>query len=607
MEIFQSKNGVSVAAYQGDAMTLLAFDLGPERRTEFTGFSIRITPLGKKPYYMFNNYGYPAGITYPPAGTVMTPNLLTTEFSPIQKFRWIHVPSTYHHIESTVYGIYQYDITPRYLSAGALEPIDPSLTVSLSLPVNPFKSKSLSVGFTRSFVASQAYANHFGDSVKLRPDKSTLIFNTKLNSGTANPAAPGLAGQAYSYEDIHQWLGWQARARVIEFLEDALKDPKISLDVFAFDLDEPVICDHLLTMADEGRIRVVLDDSKSHKGLNGEGKPQFEDQFTTLFKAKTQGKPDAGIVRGKFGALAHSKVLIQKKDGAALKVLTGSTNFSTNGLYINANHVLIFDNTSVASLYERIFEAAYTDMAGFKDTAALASASFGFNSPAQADNVNDPAVPEMIIRFAPHPKTFAFDQLTEMAAQVDKADSILFAIMDDDSDSPLLTAIKAQVESDKTFTYGITDTSDEVLLYSPGSTKGIHATGKGLNQVLPFPFKPEPGIQGISIHHKFVVLNFNTNNGVVFCGSSNLALGPEQRNGDNLLEIRDPDVVTAFAIEAIRLVDHFQFRDKDNKASQPGAKKLELHTTSDWVEPYFDPADMHSRERDLLVRDQPSF
>ncbi|MCA1403052.1 hypothetical protein I6F26_00325 [Ensifer sp. IC3342] len=52
--------------------------------------------------------------------------------------------------------------------------------------------------------------------------------------------------------------------------------------------------------------------------------------------------------------------------------------------------------------------------------------------------------------------------------------------------------------------------------------------------------------------------------------SVNLALGGEEANGDNLLIIRDPDVVTVFAIEAIGLIDHFNFLNGLERA--PAAK-----------------------------------
>jgi hypothetical protein len=104
----------------------------------------------------------------------------------------------------------------------------------------------------------------------------------------------------------------------------------------------------------------------------------------------------------------------------------------------------------------------------------------------------------------------------------------------------------------------------------------------------------------VSVHHKFVVLNFNTDKGAVICGSS--SLGPEQNKGDYLLVIRDPNVATAFAIEVIRLVYHFQYRDRSNQAS--GEKNVALHTDNLWVAPYFTGGDIRSRQRLLLTADQ---
>ena len=49
MEVPNSKNGVSVRAYQGDVMTLLAFDLDESKTKNFAGFSVRITPGSRKP------------------------------------------------------------------------------------------------------------------------------------------------------------------------------------------------------------------------------------------------------------------------------------------------------------------------------------------------------------------------------------------------------------------------------------------------------------------------------------------------------------------------------------------------------------------------------
>src|SRR6516165_7029120 len=60
-------------------------------------------------------------------------------------------------------------------------------------------------------------------------------------------------------------------------------------------------------------------------------------------------------------------------------------------------------------------------------------------------------------------------------------------------------------------------------------------------------FKTEwKGGGGIHTHHNFVVCDFNhpvPRKPVVFTGWSNMAAGGEQGNGDNLIEIRNPNVV----------------------------------------------------------------
>src|SRR5205814_3038837 len=100
--------------------------------------------------------------------------------------------------------------------------------------------------------------------------------------------------------------------------------------------------------------------------------------------------------------------------------------------------------------------------------------------------------------------------------------------------------------------------------------------------VLPPPFDQVPNIGGVGhqVHHKFIVCGFNGTDPVVYCGSSNLASGGEELNGDNLLAIHDGDVATAFAIEAVGLVDHFNFIDryatqsaKNNKVAKKNAPK----------------------------------
>jgi len=595
MEVFKKNDCISVRAYKGDAMTLLAMDIDKSKIKNFTGFSIFTKPPGKKGFFLFNRISYPSDILK--KNNIDPKAKVTMDIAPLQIFRWVHTPSTDHNINKFIYGTYEYEITPRYLEKDILQPLDKSLTVKISIDVHPYKSGKFQIGFCRGFVESQAYARHFGLNNKLQPSKTELIFDIKQKAGPLpkdlkkNPEL-----KPYTYEDIQMWLGWQARILVLDFLNEA-KANDCSLDVFAFDLNETTICDTLIKFGAKSakKVRIILDNSTDHTTP-----AKLEVKFDKAYRKAA--KDPATLVRGHFGALAHSKVFILKKNGKPVKVLTGSTNFSSNGLYINANHVIVFSDPDVAALYEQVFEKSFSKslMADFKDT-DLANQAFKFSKT---------GIPNMAIRFSPHTKEEATNFFATINKRILAAKSdVLFAIMNDHSESSILDAVKKQINNDKVFTYGITDVvpkgkKTSILVYKPGSKRGVRVAGKPGKFVLPPPFTAEAGIPGISVHHKFVVVDFKGADPTVYCGSSNLAFGPEQRNGDNLITIQDKDAVTVFAIEAIRLVDHFQFIDAEAMSKSKKKKPFTLHGSdeADWVKKYYDPNDLMFVERTLLVR-----
>ncbi len=595
MEVSKSKNGLSVKAYKGDAMTLLAFDLAENKTDNFTGFSIRVTVPGHKPYYLFNRFAYSSVVLKKSGIDPKTTNVNSMEFAPLQKYRWVHTPGVNHNINDPIYGKYTYEVTPRYLIDDVLQPLNPKRTISLQIDVTPYEKGNFKIGFARGFIESQAYTRHFGSQNNTRPNKTDLIFDIKQLAGpSAKDKKKYPLLKDYTYEDLHTWLGWQARARVMELLADTDKDKDITFDVFAFDLNEPTICDTLIKLGAQGRVRIILDNSKDHSGAT-----KFETKFEKAYLKTARDKKS--LVRGCFKALAHSKVFIQKAKDKPVKVLTGSTNFSTNGLYINANHVLVYNDPKVAALYEEVFENSLgQDKMNVFSKADNAIQDYGFSTA---------KLPDMTLRFSPHSKNVAskfFDAINKRILGA-KSD-VLFAIMKDNSQSAILDAVQQQVKSNKVFTYGITDVigdKNDIMLYKPDSKKGVRVAGKPGTYILPPPFETECKIPGISVHHKFIVVDFKSDDPVVYCGSSNLAFGPEQRNGDNLIEIRDKDAVTTFAIEAIRLVDHFQWRDRLALTPQKGEQKpIYLHNSKEghWYKKYYDSKDLMFMERTLLIK-----
>ena len=62
------------------------------------------------------------------------------------------------------------------------------------------------------------------------------------------------------------------------------------------------------------------------------------------------------------------------------------------------------------------------------------------------------------------------------------------------------------------------------------------------------------------MHHKFVVIDFDKPTARVYFGSYNFSVGANDSNGENLLLIKDRRIATSYAIEAVRIFDHYEFR-----------------------------------------------
>ncbi len=607
MKVREKAGSTVLVAHRGDAKTLLAFDLSTEAaRDGLAGFTIQVTPPGKPAYFLQNNlrFEHPGDHAQDPKEPAFS-----TINAPIHKFRWAHVPGSVHQGLEPAFGAYAYAVTPRYFDAGgSLKSLDPALTAKVEIDVAPFTKGNLALGFTRGFTQSQAFVRHFGLDALIRPKDADLQFDTTQLCGT------NAQGEQFTYAQQYAWSGFTARTLIFDLLREVADDAALSVDIFAYDLNEPDLIGLLLDLGAKGRARIILDNAALHHDKDG-SKP--EDQFTALFAG--QAGADR-IKRGHFGRYAHDKVFVVSRDGAPFKVLTGSTNFSVTGLYVNSNHVLVFADDEIAKTYAGVFEEAWDD-----GVHAAAFAASAYATQPHAFQAAD--LPETTITFSPHAEAQARTILDGLVARIGAEEqvenglgSVLFAVMELDGgpDNPVYDALTALHESQSVFSFGISDNPQGIELYPIGKATGVLVTGKPVNTQLPPPFNQVRNISGVGhqIHHKFVVCGFNGADPVVYCGSSNLALGGEKVNGDNLLTIRDADVVTVFAIEALGLVDHFNFLDsiakgpKAKGGARPSALKQQaavsagwfLSTTDAWAHKFFDPHDLHFKDRQLFAR-----
>jgi len=552
MSPYQTKNnGLSFTAYVGDSSVLLAFDLDEDKTHNLAGFAIKAKTPDKgsyttNEYWLKNMLNFKEGIT---SDVELTPDkAVESNIAPFQSFHWVHFPGAGP-------GQYTYTAYPCYFANSSNSPptLGPgaSLTIDLaqqSLPDTEF-------GFTRGFLSSQAYADRFKNAA-IEPEQKSIDFDTT------------------PYQPQYEWLGAHARELTFDFLKECQGDPSISIDVFSYDLDEPDIIRAIAAMG--ARARVIQDDSSLHT-KKGALEPEAVEAFE---------QAGVAVKTGHFRRFAHDKVMIQKKSGNSVKVLTGSMNFSIRGIYVQANSVVIFDNPEIADLYEQAFEEAFTDMEGFKSS-TIASKWF--------DVTTKDASP-LSLSFAPHKTAFTVDAVSQ-AIESAKS-SVLFAVMQMEGSGPVMPALENLGTRNDLLSLGTIDTEKELKLFKKGVSSGV--TSKGyLKENVPAPFKSEwIGGTGRVIHHKFVVCDFNDSNPVVFCGSSNLATGGETSNGDNLIAIHHPNIVYSYAVEAIRLYDHYQFRSLQEQSTS--SNPLTLDASDNWVKPYYDPNDIKFHERKLF-------
>lgn len=520
MEQRSEVGGLSLKAYRGEGAVLLAFDVDESLVEQLAGFAVRYTDPTRGEQWIHNRLSFDETSRATP-----TP----TNVAPIQRFRLTHAPT-----EQS--GDLTYTATAMLFgSTGTTDLVaGPTTSVQLNLAHEAFPKFDL--GFTRGSLYSEAYAARFGNISPEPPD-----------------------------QDQYQWLGAKALRLVYDILDEAVDDQGATLDVFAYELDESDVIRRLIKLGP--RLRLFLDNS---------AQPQAASREKSVEKL-LQESGGAQVKLGHFRRSAHSKVLILRRGGTAVKALAGSANFTVRGLSSQTNVVFVFDDPHAAGLYGQAFDQAWTDPSGF-ETSDIAAKWF---------NVSWDGLPACSLSFSPHRSGEV--ALVPIVDSIRRAkSSVLFSIMN-------LNARGGPVMRE------ILDLPARRGLYAFGTTRELQGVPKTVTAADPnSPFiviQGEGGAATRPINANFVVCDFNDEDPVVYTGSSNFTIGGERANGDNLVAFRDREVATAFAVKAVELIDHYQ--------AHVAVQDRPLHLKGpreQWAVDYFDPSSSRYLERQLFAR-----
>jgi hypothetical protein len=518
----------SLTVYRGEGMCLLAMNWKKGTPpSSFVGFAIEFQEPGGDQFF-------------PDAAGHLNPNTQSSRMSPFQKFRWIHFPKT-----ADLPGKFIYRVTPVFMDEKDVLSYGHFQEAPIELVAETYPGE-LNVCFTRGFISSQAFVEYFGTNGGV----GTIL------PGTADAGLDFKAADAEKEEAALSWMGFEARSAIISALKAAVDDPTAQVRISAYDFNHPQIVDLLQDL--KNRLKIIIDDSGSHKSTTS-----AESRAARMLTASAG---EDNVQRQHMADLQHNKTLVV--DGDKIKVaIGGSTNFSWRGLYVQNNNALVLQGANAVKIFNDAFENLWNSpnkATGFNNTDSADWQDLGFS------NV------DAKVTFSPH--SGGNHKLQEIADDISSTESSLFYSLAFlyETKGVIQNAIKAVTAKENTFVYGLSDkTVGGLDLQLPNGNPPIAFPANLLKKVPP-PFQQEAtGGSGTRLHHKFLVIDFNTPNARVYTGSYNFSTAADSKNAENLFVIKDGRVATSYMIEAMAMFDHYEFRNRSAK-SETGEQPFEL-------------------------------
>ncbi len=518
--------------HRGDGMALLAMDWknGKPPR-DFVGFGIESKAPGSTKFYPINNR---LDFDNPPSRTTLdrTGSLV----APIQYFRWVHFPR-----DADKKGAFTYRVTPVFMDANDVLTYGETQEARIELARETYPGV-LNISFTRGFVASQAFVDRYCQE----PDDIKALLPQKADTGLDFVPTHKKAKEALA------WMGFEARSEVLGLLDEAIADTSAKVFVVAYDLNQPEILQRLEKL--KGRLRIIIDDSTAtdkNGKVTGHGTAHSAESNAAKRLRNTAGT--ANVKRGHVGGLQHNKTIAVT--GKVNKVVLGSTNFTWRGLYVQNNHAVVLHGKKPVKICTDAFEEYWR-------TASLAAPASAY-AKTVSSGWQDLQLPGIDASITFSPRTAKNSVVPALATDILRTKSSLFYSLAFLYQTPgkVREALEKMQKANKVFSLGISDRDVKVLeLKGPsGLVRLVHP--EALAGAVPKPFKPEPtGGGGNRMHHKFMVADFDSPDARVYLGSFNFSVAADNKNGENLLLIKDRRIATSFMIEAVRIYDHYAYR-----------------------------------------------
>jgi phosphatidylserine/phosphatidylglycerophosphate/cardiolipin synthase-like enzyme len=592
-----------VRAYLSPTLVFLAFDWEDgKNHDDFLGFAIRRTPgyKNRAPGYLFNK------VTFDQPTPGAKP--VTSDEAPIQKFHWWDGGIK----DSDQGSVFTYEVTP-VLGTGKNDlKLQVQCTARVTVTIPSAVEQGIGTYFNRAVVSSQSFTEKFGR----KP------LGAKLDAAMA-------------------WLANGMQVAIPAFLKD-----QNDLEWAVYHLtDKEWVLPALMDFIGSASLVYYLKEApKNSKAKNPSSDTVNLETIKMIKNRRFSFHPRTKT------SIMHDKFIVRKSAGEATAVLMGSANFTPEGLTEQANVIHTFESKALASLYAKRQELISQDPSK-KDTAATAAWSpyvaIGdakirvFFAPEPSHGTKSNKLPGVsmqtvvdAIRGAKKSAIFClFDptdptMLKSLFALGDKH-RMLFGVVNSISngsgkkgkakspeDALRAPSVSAQVQvelfhrSEKDHlivSYDLFNapaaprgwlpefSAIDLSSKSAGGTPVIQPTAKGKKTKKKF-------IPSVHIHHKFIVIDGETESPIIFSGSANMSNNSVFNNDENLLEITgSPRLAQIYIAEFMRLYEHYRARalwdQTHGGRKSPKAKKTSTDDTfilktkmQEWVKDAYVPS-----------------
>lgn len=535
MRATADENDVRIKAYAGSTGVLLALNVASNKRDGLLGFAIRRIAHATNDKSWLTGSLHFAGFHHNPSYPI------NSNVAPIQKFRW----SDYRIYPDQEYS---YEVHPVYGQPGQLVLEDgPTVTVKTA----SLESGEQRVLFNRAAAASQAFSRKFG------------YYEAQLKAAQRArqpvPPMPPAALEWLSRGVLEQILGFIARAQ----------DATWGLDIAIYEYELPAIVQAVEAAHARGaKVRVVYHGKKN-------------DEQAVINRNNLAGLPTE-IQHGRLTSkLCHHKYMVLSRivngQYQPQMVLCGSTNFTENGVYRQANLVHVLEMPDIAAQYLGLFEVLFNGA----DTRATRR-YINQHNPFDAQS-------PLFASFSPR------SGLTDLSAVVTAVQNarrdVLFCTVFKLYE-PLLEALYG-APNDGVLRYGLQNTRSRITGVHTDRTASFSAAAYLTTGLEGFLRETTAGQRGnILVHTKVVIIDFTSDHPTVISGSHNLSEPASSGNDENMLVLRgNTDVADIFGCELMRLYEHYRFRfnlaESRRSGGAAGNKPLVLDSTSAWTDRYY--------------------